>query len=168
MFGNDEFILDLLSIEDSTFLNTATQQVMIFLELSQNNYSKRGIVIRIIGSGGVSHQRQRGKFGANPTLYRSCKEFPDCGLNSQNAHRCCYHSDVRVTLSRSKMKTSATNTLNSIQQQTVRFTLSLPVQATLYTSLCALTLWTIYFSTYPAVHNQAHSLRHNTLMVGCH
>ncbi len=66
------------------------------------------------------------------------------------------------------MKTSPINTLSSIQQQTVRFTLSLPVQATLYTSLCALTLWTVYFSTYPAVHNQAHSLRHHTLMVSCH
>jgi hypothetical protein len=66
------------------------------------------------------------------------------------------------------MKTSSINTLGSIKQQTVRFTLSLPVQATLYTSLCALTLWTIYFSTYPAVHNQMHSLRHHTLMVGCH
>jgi hypothetical protein len=66
------------------------------------------------------------------------------------------------------MKTSSINTLSSIKQQTVRFTLSMPVQATLYTSLCALTLWTIYFSTYPAVHTQMHSLRHHTLMVGCH
>jgi hypothetical protein len=66
------------------------------------------------------------------------------------------------------MKTSSINTLGSIRQQTVRFTLSLPVQATLYTSLCALTLWTVYFSTYPAVHNQMHSLRHHTLMVSCH
>ena len=66
------------------------------------------------------------------------------------------------------MKNPSINTLGSIRRQTVRFTLSLPVQATLYTSLCALTLWTIYFSTYPAVHNQMHSLRHHTLMVGCH
>jgi hypothetical protein len=66
------------------------------------------------------------------------------------------------------MKNSSINTLGSIRQQTVRFTLSLPVQATLYTSLCALTLWTVYFSTYPAAHNQMHSLRHHTLMVSCH
>jgi hypothetical protein len=66
------------------------------------------------------------------------------------------------------MKSSSIHTLASIQQRTVRFTLSLPVQATLYTSLCALTLWTIYFSTYPAVHNQMHSVRHHTLLVGCH
>ncbi len=66
------------------------------------------------------------------------------------------------------MKNSAINTLPSIQQRTVRFTLSLPVQATLFTSLCALSLWTVYFSTYPAVHNQMHSVRHHTLLVGCH
>ncbi len=66
------------------------------------------------------------------------------------------------------MKTSSIIPFGNIKQQTVRFTLSLPVQATLYTSLCALILWTIYFSTYPAVHNQAHSLRHHTLMVSCH
>jgi hypothetical protein len=66
------------------------------------------------------------------------------------------------------MKNYSINTFGSIRQQTVRFTLSLPVQATLYTSLCALTLWTIYFSTYPAVHNQMHSLRHHTLTVSCH
>ncbi|HEY9675613.1 MAG TPA: CbtB-domain containing protein [Waterburya sp.] len=66
------------------------------------------------------------------------------------------------------MKNSAINTLPSIQERTVRFTLSLPVQATLFTSLCALTLWSVYFSTYPAVHNQMHSVRHHTLLVGCH
>lgn len=66
------------------------------------------------------------------------------------------------------MKNPAINTFGSIQQRTVRFTLSLPVQATLYTSLCALILWTAYFSTYPAVYNQMHSIRHNTLLVGCH
>ncbi|MEW6493707.1 MAG: CbtB-domain containing protein [Cyanobacteriota bacterium] len=66
------------------------------------------------------------------------------------------------------MNHSSVNTLNSIQRRTVRFTLSLPVQATLFTSLCALTLWTLYFSNYPAVHNQMHSLRHHTLLVGCH
>lgn len=66
------------------------------------------------------------------------------------------------------MKTASVSTIGNLKQQTVRITLSLPVQATLYTSLCALTLWTIYFSTYPAVHNQAHSLRHHTLMVSCH
>ena len=66
------------------------------------------------------------------------------------------------------MKNSSINTLGTLRQQTVRFTLSLPVQATLYTSLCALSLWTIYFSTYPAAHDQMHSLRHHTLMIGCH
>jgi len=66
------------------------------------------------------------------------------------------------------MKNASISTLGSLRQQTIRVTLSLPVQATLYTSLCALTLWSVYFSTYPAVHNQMHSVRHQTLMVGCH
>lgn len=57
---------------------------------------------------------------------------------------------------------------SSFSQQAVRFTLSPPVQATLYISLCALILWTIYFTTYPAVHDKVHSLRHHTLMVSCH
>ena len=57
---------------------------------------------------------------------------------------------------------------SSLQQQAIRWTLSVPVQATLFTSLCALTLWTVYFSTYPAAHNQMHSLRHHTLSVSCH
>ncbi len=56
----------------------------------------------------------------------------------------------------------------SVRQQAVRFALSTPVQATLYVSLCALTLWTIYFTTYPAIHDKVHSLRHHTLMVSCH
>lgn len=58
--------------------------------------------------------------------------------------------------------------ISSIRQQAVRLTLSVPVQLILYTSLCALTLWTIYFTTYPAVHDGMHSLRHHTLMVSCH
>lgn len=60
------------------------------------------------------------------------------------------------------------NNRRALQQRVVQVTLSLPVQATLYTSLCALTLWTLYFSSYPPAHNNAHSLRHNTLMVSCH
>ena len=56
----------------------------------------------------------------------------------------------------------------SLQQKAKSWTLSTPVQATLYTSLCALTLWTVYFTTYPAIHNATHSLRHHTLGVSCH
>ncbi|MBD1862258.1 MULTISPECIES: CbtB-domain containing protein [Trichocoleus] len=63
---------------------------------------------------------------------------------------------------------TASLTSGSLQQQAVRWTLSVPVQATLFTSLCALTLWTVYFSSYPAAHNQMHSLRHHTLSVSCH
>lgn len=56
----------------------------------------------------------------------------------------------------------------SIRSQAARFTLSVPVQATLYISLCALSLWTIYFTTYPAAHDKVHSLRHHTWLVSCH
>jgi len=56
----------------------------------------------------------------------------------------------------------------STRQRAVNITLSLPVQATLYVSLCTLTLWTVYFSSYPAAHNPLHSLRHHTLTVACH
>ncbi len=54
------------------------------------------------------------------------------------------------------------------KEQIIRFTLSVPVQSTLYTSLCALTVWTLFFSTYPPTHNALHQLRHSTLLVGCH
>lgn len=66
------------------------------------------------------------------------------------------------------MRTAAIDTHRSIRHQAIRFTLSLPVQATLYTSLSALTIWTLYFSSYPPVHNSLHEVRHHTLMVGCH
>ena len=56
----------------------------------------------------------------------------------------------------------------SLRQQAARVTLSVPVQSTLYLTLCALTLWTVYFTTYPAVHDRVHSLRHHTLMISCH
>jgi cobalt transporter subunit CbtB len=56
----------------------------------------------------------------------------------------------------------------AFSKKLARVTLSVPMQATLYVSLCALVVWTVYFSTYPAVHNQMHSLRHHTLTVACH
>ena len=62
----------------------------------------------------------------------------------------------------------ASNTLGNIEKRAVRLTLSLPVQLTLYTALCSLIVWTVYFSTYPAVHDSMHSVRHHTLMIGCH
>ncbi|OWY67758.1 hypothetical protein B7486_29620 [cyanobacterium TDX16] len=56
----------------------------------------------------------------------------------------------------------------SFRQQAKNWTLATPVQAALYTLLCALILWTIYFTTYPAVHDRVHSLRHYSLMISCH
>ncbi|MEH1837167.1 MAG: CbtB-domain containing protein [Nostoc sp.] len=57
---------------------------------------------------------------------------------------------------------------SSAQQQVARRVLSVPVQSALYVALCSLTLWTVYFSTYPAIHDTTHTLRHHTLMVSCH
>ena len=61
-----------------------------------------------------------------------------------------------------------TQAYNSVQQQVARKALSVPVQSTLYVSLLALTLWTVYFTTYPAIHDKVHTLRHHTALVSCH
>lgn len=66
------------------------------------------------------------------------------------------------------MQASSVNTLGAVRQKAVRLTLSLPVQVGLFTSLGALTLWTLYFSTYPPAHDAMHSVRHHTAMVSCH
>ena len=55
-----------------------------------------------------------------------------------------------------------------VQQEVTRRVLSVPVQSTLYVSLCALSLWTVYFTTYPAIHDRVHTLRHHTALVSCH
>lgn len=57
---------------------------------------------------------------------------------------------------------------SSALQKTAGVTLSKPVQVTLYMFLSSLVIWTVLFSTYPAAHNTAHSLRHHTLGVACH
>jgi hypothetical protein len=56
----------------------------------------------------------------------------------------------------------------SLPKQAINVALSTPVQSGLYISLCALTLWTVYFTTSPAIHDSVHSSRHHTLMVSCH
>jgi Probable cobalt transporter subunit (CbtB) len=56
----------------------------------------------------------------------------------------------------------------TLPQQAIDLTLSTPVQSGLYISLCALTLWTVYFTTSPAIHDSLHSSRHHTLLVSCH
>jgi short-subunit dehydrogenase involved in D-alanine esterification of teichoic acids len=61
-----------------------------------------------------------------------------------------------------------TQTYSSIHQKVARRTLSVPVQSGLYVSLLALILWTVYFTTYPAIHDKTHSLRHHTALVSCH
>jgi cobalt transporter subunit CbtB len=56
----------------------------------------------------------------------------------------------------------------SVLQKTANVTLSKPVQVTIYMLLSSLVIWTVLFSTYPAVHNATHSTRHHTLGVACH
>ncbi|KAF3887125.1 MULTISPECIES: CbtB-domain containing protein [Nostocales] len=53
----------------------------------------------------------------------------------------------------------------SVFQKTADVTLSKPVQVTLYMLLSTLAIWSVFFSTYPAVHNTAHSVRRHTLSV---
>ncbi len=53
-------------------------------------------------------------------------------------------------------------------RRTEQFVLSRPAQAILYVVLWSLIIWLVYFSTYPAIHDSAHSLRHHTLGVSCH
>ncbi|WP_404785872.1 CbtB-domain containing protein [Altericista sp. CCNU0014] len=61
-----------------------------------------------------------------------------------------------------------TQSYASARQQVARRVLSVPVQLALYLSLTALTLWTIGFSTHPAIHDSVHTLRHHTAGVSCH
>ncbi len=62
---------------------------------------------------------------------------------------------------------SPSSTSNS-KSQTKPVVLSVPVQSALFLSLCSLILWTVYFTTYPAVHDRVHALRHHTLFISCH
>jgi hypothetical protein len=42
------------------------------------------------------------------------------------------------------------------------------LQGLLFLALTALSIWTIYFNTYPPIHDATHALRHHTLGVPCH
>ena len=53
-------------------------------------------------------------------------------------------------------------------RRTQRLVLSLPFQVFLLIGLCMIILWTLYFSTYPPVHEALHETRHHTLTVACH
>jgi cobalt transporter subunit CbtB len=61
-----------------------------------------------------------------------------------------------------------TSILMASWRRTQQFILSVHAQAALYVALWSLIIWLVYFSTYPAVHNAVHSLRHHTLGVSCH
>jgi hypothetical protein len=53
-------------------------------------------------------------------------------------------------------------------QRTRQVSLSVPVQAALFTGLCSLTVWTLLFSSYPPAHDALHTVRHTTAGVACH
>jgi cobalt transporter subunit CbtB len=56
----------------------------------------------------------------------------------------------------------------NVWRKAATLTLSPIAQALLFLSLSSTVIWTVYFSTYPPVHNAVHSLRHHTLMISCH
>lgn len=62
------------------------------------------------------------------------------------------------------MTTSTNFTLTKTRQ----LVLSTPVQVCLFLGLGSLTIWMLYFSSYPATHDAMHQIRHETLGVGCH
>jgi Na+/glutamate symporter len=53
-------------------------------------------------------------------------------------------------------------------RKTQQVILSVPLQIFLFITLGSLSLWTLYFSSYPATHNTMHQARHHTLGIGCH
>jgi cobalt transporter subunit CbtB len=56
----------------------------------------------------------------------------------------------------------------STQKKVISIALSVEMQMALFFALCTLTVWTIYFNTYPPIHDATHALRHHTLGVPCH
>ena len=56
----------------------------------------------------------------------------------------------------------------NVWRKAATLTLSPTLQALLFLGLSSTVLWTVYFSTYPPVHNAVHALRHDTLMISCH
>jgi cobalt transporter subunit CbtB len=57
---------------------------------------------------------------------------------------------------------------SSTRQKVISIALSVTMQMALFIALCTLTVWTVYFNTYPPIHDATHSLRHHTLGVPCH
>ncbi|MBI3360148.1 MAG: CbtB-domain containing protein [Chloroflexi bacterium] len=57
-----------------------------------------------------------------------------------------------------------TRTLTRLQT----IALSLTAQITLFLFLSMLVIWTLLFSSYPAVHDPFHALRHALYLIPCH
>jgi len=54
------------------------------------------------------------------------------------------------------------------KRKLIGIVLSVPVQLAIFVALCSMTVWTVYFNTYPPIHDATHALRHHTLGVPCH
>ena len=59
-------------------------------------------------------------------------------------------------------------TTDILGKRTQRIVLSILIQAGLLICLCMLILWTLYFATYPPVHDALHEARHHILTVAYH
>ncbi len=59
---------------------------------------------------------------------------------------------------------NATRAVNRAQN----FTLSLTAQISLLLFTAMLIIWTALFSSYPAVHDAVHALRHALYLISCH
>ena len=58
----------------------------------------------------------------------------------------------------------ATRTLN----RTATISLNLVLQITVLLVLTGLVIWTLLFSSYPAIHDPVHALRHALYLIPCH
>lgn len=63
---------------------------------------------------------------------------------------------------------TAYSSRSSVWKKTADVTLSKPMQIALFMGLTSVTIWTVFFSTYPPVHDSTHAVRHHTAFVACH
>ena len=63
---------------------------------------------------------------------------------------------------------TAYSSRSSVWKKTTDITLSKPMQIALFMGLTSLTIWTVFFSTYPPAHDSTHAMRHHTAFVACH
>ena len=52
--------------------------------------------------------------------------------------------------------------------RTTTISINLVLQVTVLLMLTALVIWTLLFSSYPAIHDPVHALRHALYLIPCH